>query len=86
MCGENPGMVLGPSQEVDKGWHSFMLGSVPYHKLTYGLFGRYIHHVPELDSVGGRDCTNCSDIGGRRLDVEIGRGYFLVLGRHLLRQ
>ncbi|WP_217686488.1 hypothetical protein [Streptomyces sp. CAI-85] len=47
-CGENPGLLMGPSKQVDEAWHSFMLDSIPYHHFTSRHFGRYIHHVPEL--------------------------------------
>lgn len=46
--GENPDLLLGPSEQVDEAWHSFMLDSIPYHHFTNQHFGRYIHHVPEL--------------------------------------
>ncbi|MFF3261335.1 glycine-rich domain-containing protein [Streptomyces sp. NPDC002932] len=47
-CGENPDLLMGPSEQVDEAWHSFMLDSIPYHHFTDRHFGRYIHHVPEL--------------------------------------
>ncbi|MFE4855630.1 glycine-rich domain-containing protein [Streptomyces sp. NPDC056670] len=47
-CGENPDLLMGPSEQVDEAWHSFMLDSIPYHHFTSRHFGRYIHHVPEL--------------------------------------
>ncbi|MFD9859433.1 glycine-rich domain-containing protein [Streptomyces alboflavus] len=56
-AGENPDALMGPSKEVDKGVHSFMLDTIPFHQFTYGHFGRYIHHVPEIapgDGQGGR--------------------------------
>ena len=51
-AGENPDLLVGPSVEVDQGVHSFMLDTIPYHQFTYGHFGRYIHHVPELPDTG----------------------------------
>ncbi|MGW6732703.1 glycine-rich domain-containing protein [Streptomyces sp. NPDC055013] len=50
-CGENPDLLMGPSEQVDEAWHSFMLDSIPYHHFTSRHFGRYIHHVPELAGV-----------------------------------
>ena len=47
-CGQNPDLLMGPSEQVDEAWHSFMLDSIPYHHFTNRHFGRYIHHVPEL--------------------------------------
>ncbi|MEW1722327.1 hypothetical protein [Streptomyces sp. NPDC093109] len=52
-CGENPDLLMGPSEQVDEAWHSFMLDSIPYHHFTDRHFGRYIHHVPE--PADGRD-------------------------------
>ncbi|MFI5659193.1 glycine-rich domain-containing protein [Streptomyces sp. NPDC051684] len=59
-AGENPDTLMGPSVEVDKGVHSFMLDTIPYHQFTYGHFGRYIHHVPELET---DLCVQCNTGG-----------------------
>ncbi|MGD6752800.1 glycine-rich domain-containing protein [Streptomyces sp. BH105] len=60
-AGENPDLLVGPSPEVDKGVHSFMLDTIPYHQFTYGHFGRYVHHVPELET---DLCVQCTNDGG----------------------
>ncbi|MGV9426620.1 glycine-rich domain-containing protein [Streptomyces sp. NPDC003656] len=52
-CGENPDLLMGPSEQVDEAWHSFMLDSIPYHHFTSRHFGRYIHHVPVLPELAG---------------------------------
>ncbi|WP_405657549.1 hypothetical protein [Streptomyces sp. RK9] len=33
-AGENPDTLIGPSKEVDKGVHSFMLDTIPFHQFT----------------------------------------------------
>ncbi|MCX4827622.1 MULTISPECIES: glycine-rich domain-containing protein [unclassified Streptomyces] len=60
-AGENPDLLVGPSPEVDQGVHSFMLDTIPYHQFTYGHFGRYVHHVPELET---DLCVQCTNDGG----------------------
>ncbi|MGW2340203.1 glycine-rich domain-containing protein [Streptomyces sp. NPDC001661] len=67
-AGENPDLLVGPSPEVDKGVHSFMLDTIPYHRFTYGHFGRYVHHVPELETDLCVQCTN--DGGGDKVEAE----------------
>ncbi|MFD5345219.1 hypothetical protein ACFWJY_15980, partial [Streptomyces anulatus] len=58
-CGENADLPMGPSEQVDEAWHSFMLDSIPYHHFTNRLFGRYIHHVPELPgTTAGVQCLS----------------------------
>ncbi|MGC0421237.1 hypothetical protein [Embleya sp. AB8] len=47
---------MGPSEQVDEAWHSFLLDSIPYHHFTDRHFGRYIHHVPKLED--GHDSKN----------------------------
>ncbi|WP_030668021.1 hypothetical protein, partial [Streptomyces sp. NRRL B-1347] len=32
--GENPDTLPGPSKKVDKGVHSFMLDTIPFHQFT----------------------------------------------------
>ncbi|WP_328633161.1 hypothetical protein [Streptomyces sp. NBC_00356] len=59
-AGENPDLLVGPSPEVNQGVHSFMLDTIPYHQFTYGHFGRYVHHVPELET---DLCVQCNTDG-----------------------
>lgn len=57
-CGENPDLILGPSPMVDKGVHAVMLDTPTFMRFTYGHFGRYIHHIPDLTS---GDCDSGDD-------------------------
>ncbi|MEU4180548.1 hypothetical protein [Streptomyces sp. NPDC026589] len=77
-CGENPDALMGPSEQVDEAWHSFMLDSIPYHHFTNRHFGRYIHHVPELPgTAAGVPCL--SDEETTRGGHDSGSGGPLVL-------
>ncbi|MFJ9537037.1 hypothetical protein ACIRPX_07260 [Streptomyces sp. NPDC101225] len=53
---------MGPSEQVDEAWHSFMLDSIPYHHFTSRHFGRYIHHVPELPGAAGVLCVTDDEV------------------------
>ncbi len=37
---------LSPSDEVDTGWHAFILHTRDYAKFCTAVAGRFIHHVP----------------------------------------
>jgi hypothetical protein len=45
-CARNPGTRLAPSQEVDKGWHAFLLFTADYAEFCDRVAGRFIHHLP----------------------------------------
>lgn len=45
-CGANPGAPLGPSEQVDIGWHTFILYTEPYAEFCQRVAGRFIHHAP----------------------------------------
>ncbi|QEV22507.1 hypothetical protein CP975_23585 [Streptomyces alboniger] len=61
-CGENPDLLMGPTNTVDEAWHSFMLDSIHYTHFTNRHFGRYIHHVPELPgSTADTACVQAGD-------------------------
>ncbi|WP_328403963.1 hypothetical protein OHS70_34145 [Streptomyces sp. NBC_00390] len=45
-CGANPGAPLGPSEQVDIGWHTFILYTEPYAEFCQRVAGRFIHHSP----------------------------------------
>jgi len=43
---ENIGMT---SQVVDEVWHAFILFTIDYTRFCQGVFGFYLHHVPNID-------------------------------------
>jgi hypothetical protein len=45
-CVLNPGAGLAPSDEVDKGWHAFILHTADYAEFCQRVAGRFIHHLP----------------------------------------
>ncbi|WP_371605073.1 hypothetical protein OG345_41745 (plasmid) [Streptomyces sp. NBC_01220] len=45
-CGKNPGASLGPSEQVDLGWHTFVLYTAPYAEFCERVAGRFLHHSP----------------------------------------
>lgn len=45
---ENPETPMGPTPEVDKGVHSFVLDTPRYWDFCVEHAGRYLHHVPHL--------------------------------------
>jgi hypothetical protein len=45
-CALNPGAGLAPSDEVDKGWHAFILFTADYAEFCQRIAGRFIHHLP----------------------------------------
>ncbi|WP_207925872.1 glycine-rich domain-containing protein [Actinocrispum wychmicini] len=47
VCADNPDGHFRPSQEVDKGWHQFILNTVDYAEFCERVAGRFLHHVPD---------------------------------------
>lgn len=47
VCADNPDAYFRPSQEVDKGWHQFILNTVDYEKFCQRIAGRFLHHAPD---------------------------------------
>lgn len=45
---ENPDIPMGPTFEVDKGVHSFVLDTPRYWDFCVRHAGTYLHHVPHL--------------------------------------
>jgi hypothetical protein len=45
-CAVNPDAGLAPSDEVDKGWHAFILHTADYAEFCQRVAGRFIHHLP----------------------------------------
>lgn len=37
-----------PTEEEDRGWHTFILFTMDYQKFCHKYFGRFIHHVPNV--------------------------------------
>jgi hypothetical protein len=46
-CAANPGADLGPSEQVDVGWHTFILYTHEYAAFCWKVAGRFIHHTPD---------------------------------------
>ncbi|MFG1686181.1 glycine-rich domain-containing protein [Nonomuraea sp. NPDC049269] len=46
-CALNPDAGLSPSEEVDKGWHAFLLHTREYAAFCEQVAGRFIHHRPD---------------------------------------
>ncbi|MEU4410789.1 hypothetical protein AB0F88_40315 [Streptosporangium sp. NPDC023963] len=63
-CAANPGAGLGPSEQVDVGWHTFILYTREYAEFCQETAGRFIHHVP--DDVPGESGTG----GGLAATIE----------------
>lgn len=51
-CALNPGAGLVPSEQVDVGWHTFVLYTREYAEFCQRVAGRFIHHTPD-DEVAG---------------------------------
>jgi hypothetical protein len=45
-CALNPGAGLAPSEQVDAGWHAFLLHTREYATFCEQVAGRFIHHRP----------------------------------------
>jgi hypothetical protein len=45
-CGANQGSALSPSEQVDVGWHTFVLYTEAYQEFCTRVAGRFIHHSP----------------------------------------
>ncbi|MGW5820616.1 glycine-rich domain-containing protein [Streptomyces noursei] len=45
-CGANQGSALGPSEQVDIGWHTFLMYTEEYADFCERIAGRFIHHSP----------------------------------------
>ncbi|MEW2507897.1 hypothetical protein AB0878_46290 [Amycolatopsis sp. NPDC047767] len=56
-CADNNGGSLAPSEQVDLGWHAFVLHTRDYARFCDEVAGRFIHHVPtepdDPDASGG---------------------------------
>lgn len=46
--GDSLGMM---SKEVDNLWHTFLLFTKEYHAFCNDMFGKFIHHCPEIEEV-----------------------------------
>ncbi|MEV4745164.1 hypothetical protein AB0K21_02185 [Streptosporangium sp. NPDC049248] len=46
-CAANPGAGLGPSEQVDLGWHTFLMYTREYRDFCARVAGRFIHHTPD---------------------------------------
>jgi hypothetical protein len=50
------------SSEVDKIWHSMILNTMLYEQFCMQIFGRFIHHAPNLSKSHAECSTICSGI------------------------
>ncbi len=48
ICGTNADGSYGPSVEIDKGWHEFLMFTRDYRNFCNQLFGRIIDHLPNM--------------------------------------
>jgi hypothetical protein len=48
ICGTRNG-TWGPTFEIDKGWHEFLMYTRQYQKFCQRFFGRFIHHRPNVN-------------------------------------
>jgi hypothetical protein len=46
-CARNPNAQLRPSEQVDAGWHAFILHTRDYAEFCDRIAGRFIHHTPD---------------------------------------
>ncbi|MGN9843470.1 glycine-rich domain-containing protein [Nonomuraea sp. H19] len=46
-CALNPDRALSPSQQVDIGWHTFILHTRAYVTFCQSIAGWFIHHAPD---------------------------------------
>lgn len=46
LCAQEPGAGYGPSEAVDKGWHTFILYTREYADFCERTAGHFIHHTP----------------------------------------
>jgi hypothetical protein len=58
--------TVNPTKIVDDAWHSFILHTRDYAEYCLMHFGKFIHHVPSVDSVQGaasssNSCSSCSN-------------------------
>ncbi len=46
----NPGIRLIPSVDIDEVWHSHILHTIDYCRMSQDIFGGYLHHTPQLEN------------------------------------
>ena len=51
---------MSPSKLVDSAWHEFILHTKQYYEYCHNRFGKFIHHVPNMD-LGKIDCGTFSE-------------------------
>jgi hypothetical protein len=51
-CGAHAGLPLVPSEQVDIGWHTFILHTEEYTEFCNRVAGRYLHHTPDEPEEG----------------------------------
>ncbi|MGH8932188.1 MAG: glycine-rich domain-containing protein [Egibacteraceae bacterium] len=49
LCADHPDHQFAPSQQVDLGWHTFLLYTREYQAFCEEFSGRFIHHAPDDD-------------------------------------
>lgn len=49
LCADHPDRQFVPSEQIDLGWHTFLLYTREYHAFCERLAGRFIHHAPDDD-------------------------------------
>lgn len=57
VCAANPHQQFRPSEQVDLGWHQFILNTHDYAEFCDRVAGRFIHHVPDEFTTPERRAT-----------------------------
>jgi hypothetical protein len=55
LCALNPAAAYGMAGPVDDLWHTFLLSTREYSDFCSALGGRFIHHIPAIDSNSSKD-------------------------------
>jgi hypothetical protein len=75
-CALNPGAGLAPSEEVDMGWHTFILYTREYAEFCERVAGRFIHHTPN-------DETDCGEARSKTVAIDATVSAMRAAGLHV---
>ncbi|MBT2492310.1 hypothetical protein J7E96_28125 [Streptomyces sp. ISL-96] len=76
IAGTTTDAPLSPSEQVDWGWHAFLLRTQAYHEFCQQHAGRFLHHhpgVPDAAETGGPEAIRnrtLTAIGAAGFDVD----------------
>ncbi|UGT45210.1 hypothetical protein LTV02_18260 [Nocardia yamanashiensis] len=58
------GRVIGmPSHAVDEAWHGLILCTLRYQRFCEAAYGRFLHHFPDGESLGGAGDPMAAQLG-----------------------